>query len=186
MKWLEEASDNIYRNKMKNIIFVAVLLVLFVPWSVFGNIDGEQNVHTKVQLESENENQISKATPRIDEEAAMTVREKVMVSGEEKEIVSETRKKATYSEQFWVFIFGAYLFLIVFNLSFNFKKSQSIQWFWEALYTFLAVFVWDRLDFPRTNGWFPGAVMEAGIIIYLAYFYFLNNKIMTEKSSVDK
>lgn len=182
---MEEASDNIYRNKMKKIIFVAFLFVLFAPWSVFGNIDGDQDMQTKIQLESENESQNPEVTPRIDEEAAMTVREKVMVSGEE-EMKSETQKKATYSEQFWVFIFGVYLFLLVFNLSFNFEKSKKIQWFWEAFYTFLAVFAWDRLDFPRTNGWFPGAVMEAGIIIYAAYFYFLNNKIRAEKSSVDK
>ncbi len=173
---------------MKKTIFIAVLLFLLIPWSVFGNVEKNQIDQTKLQIEEENQG--PDITGRIDEEAAMTVREEIKVSREKMgdENFSESRnlKKEIYSEQFWVFIFGAYLFLLVFNLSFNFQKSQKIQWFWEAFYTFLAVFVWDQLDFPRTNSWFPGAVMEAGIIIYAAYFYFLNNKIKTEKSSVDK
>jgi hypothetical protein len=112
--------------------------------------------------------------PRIDSEAASIVREdKSGVSLSENVSVG---RKNIYSQNFWMLLFGAYLFLLIFNLSFEFEKKQKLQWFWEALFTFLAIYVWDNLDIGRNNSWFPGAVLESGVIVYAFYFYFLDKK----------
>jgi hypothetical protein len=123
--------------------------------------------------------------PRIDEEAAYT--ERSLPAEEKKDSekpvrIIDRRPETTesgniYSQNFWVFLLGAYLFLLVFNLSSNFKFNSTpgvdrIQWFWVSIFTFLAIFAWDKLDIPRTNAWFPKAVIEIGIIIYAFYLYF--------------
>jgi hypothetical protein len=108
--------------------------------------------------------------PRIDSEAASIVRED-----------GSRRQGNTYSQNFWMLLFGAYLFLLIFNLSFEFEKKEKLQWFWESLFTFLAIYVWDNLDVGRVNSWFPGAVLESGIIIYAFYFYFLDKKTKANK-----
>ncbi|MFH0969523.1 MAG: hypothetical protein V1804_03390, partial [Patescibacteria group bacterium] len=116
------------------------------------------------------QNAPGKVLPRIDDEAAYTERP------------AFTPKEATadkgdiYPQKFWVFLFGAYLFILLFNLSFGFKSGKT-QWFWEIVYTFLAIFAWDKLDVARNNIWFPKIIAETGIIIYLFYFYHLQKRI---------
>lgn len=119
--------------------------------------------------------------PRIDDEAASIVRDKDGKIVEEKGAgMMAGKNKSGYSQNFWMLLFGAYLFLLIFNLSFDFKKKNKIQWFWEALFTFLAIYVWDNLDIGRDNSWFPGVILESGVIIYAFYFYFLDKKSMAK------
>ena len=37
-----------------------------------------------------------------------------------------------------------------------------------------------KADDGRSNSWFPGVVLESGIIIYAFYFYFLDKKLRTK------
>jgi hypothetical protein len=128
-----------------------------------------------------------KVLPRIDEEAASIVKPArnatQSVAGGELRDESSNLNGNVYSQNFWMLLFGAYLFLLIFNLSFEFEKKQKLQWFLEAVLTFLAIYVWDNLDIPRTNTWFPGVVLESGIIIYAFYFFFLNKKLKVNNQS---
>src|SRR3989339_876433 len=99
---------------------------------------------------------------RIDEKAAFAVREE----GVTKEIDCDQ-----WPEKFWVFLFGAYLFLLVFNLSFGLKNKKKIQWFWELLITLLALWTWKKLDVCEMQPWFYYCVIESGVIIYFFYLY---------------
>jgi len=124
----------------------------------------------------------NKVIPRIDDEAASIVREDKV----EKPFIAEVSadKGNIYPQNFWMLLFGAYLFLLIFNLSFEFGKKKKLQWFWEAVFTFLAIYVWDNLDVSRSNSWFPGVVLESGIIIYAFYFY-LHTKMLEKQASQD-
>lgn len=129
--------------------------------------------------------------PRIDDEAAY-----IEKKTEIKEERNDTRKpvkviergpeatvlESEYSQNFWVFILGTYLFLMVFNLSADFGETKSIQWFWVSVFTFLAIFSWDNMDASRSNTWFPKLIMETGIIIYLFYLYFFNKNRINSTS----
>ena len=132
----------------------------------------ETNLQVKVV--SPSEEKVEKSIPRIDDEAASIVKEDEV----EKPIsIKAPEKKGNiYSQNFWMLLFGFYLFLLIFNLSFEFGKKKKLQWFWEAVFTFLAIYVWDNLDITRSNTWFPGVILESGMVIYAFYFYFLNKK----------
>ena len=101
---------------------------------------------------------------RIDEKAAFAVRE---------ENVTQEIDCTQWPEKFWVFLFGAYLFLLVFNLSFGLKDKKKVQWFWELLITLLALWTWKELDVCELNRWFFYCVLESGVIIYFFYAYSL-------------
>jgi len=110
---------------------------------------------------------------RIDEKAAFAVREE----GVTKEIDCDQ-----WPEKFWVFLFGAYLFLLVFNLSFGLKNKKKIQWFWELLITLLALWTWKKLDVCQMHPWFYYCILESGVIIYFFYAYSCRRRA----SSLDK
>jgi len=99
---------------------------------------------------------------RIDEKAAFAVREENVT----REIDCEE-----WPEKFWISLFGAYLFLLVFNLSFGLKNKKKIQWFWELLITLLALWTWKKLDVCEMQPWFYYCVIESGVIIYFFYLY---------------
>lgn len=148
--------------KNKLVLFSIMFLALFLCQSVFSYV-------------SKASNELSKIVPRIDDEAASIVREdKAEKSVSTKILLGEEN---IYSQNFWMFLFGAYVFLMIFNLSFDFEKQRKIQWFLEAFLTFLAIFVWDQLDFERVNSWFPAVILESGIIIYGFYLYFMRKRL---------
>ena len=156
---------NIYCFKNMRKCLASFLMALFFAQIISISFASAQNISKEV-------------VPRIDDEAASIVRNDVGEVVEEnwKEVEArESQKK--YSTDFWIFLFGAYLFLLIFNLSFDFTKTKEAHWFWEFVYTFLAVFIWDQLDFGRSNSWFPGVVMESAIVIYVFYFYFLKKRL---------
>ena len=143
---------NVYFPKLlAKSFFVFIILAFFVQIN-FAFVANAQNA-------------VGKVVPKIDDEAAYAEKG-------DGNLKVENRNNVVYSQNFWVFLFGVYVFLLIFNLSFDFEKKKKLQWFWEAALTFLAIFVWDNLDAGRTNNWFPGIVLESGIIIYGFYLYF--------------
>lgn len=110
---------------------------------------------------------------RIDEKAAFAVREE----GLTREIDCEK-----WPEKFWVFLYGAYLFLLIFNLSFGLKDKKKLQWFWELLITLLVLWTWKELDVCQMQRWFFYCVLESGVIIYFFYAY----SRLRRASSLDK
>lgn len=157
----------LYELMKKAVFFLALLAVLF-PNFVFKTSASQQ---TKFQVNVDYSK--TKPIPRIDEEAAMIERERPL---ERKMETSENK----YSTDFWIFLFGSYLFILIFNLAFDFTKTKNFHWFWEVFYTFLAIFIWDQLDYARANSWFPGIVMETVIVVYAFYFYFLKKRLGLE------
>lgn len=111
------------------------------------------------------QNSAGKILPgRIDEKAAFAVRE---------ENVTREIDCDQWPEKFWIFLFGVYLFLLIFNLSFGLKNKKKIQWFWELLITLLALWTWKKLDVCEMQPWFYYCVLESGVIIYFFYAYSL-------------
>jgi hypothetical protein len=116
-------------------------------------------------------------TPRIDEEAASD--EKKEDPGEQNYeiLLSSNGHCRTLPQNLWVMLLGIYIFLLLFNLSFELEKRKKLRWFWEALYTMLALLAWYNFDQCRGNSWFAQSVIFNGIIIYSFYLYFWSNKI---------
>jgi hypothetical protein len=104
--------------------------------------------------------------PRIDEEAAFTVR----ISPLSPLPCTNLPKGA------WIFLLLSYLSLLIFNLVYGLRRATKIQWFWEAVLTFAALFAWYVFDQCRTNVWFPMDVLKMGILVYALYIYFFNKK----------
>jgi len=148
----------------KGVIFLAILGLV---WG-FSTATSAQNSAGKI-LPARNASSIeADGSGRIDEKAAFVVREE----GVTREIDCEK-----WPEKFWVFLFGAYLFLLVFNLSFGLKNKKKIQWFWELLITLLALWTWKELDVCQRQIWFYYCILESGVIIYFFYaYYFLTSK----------
>ena len=147
----------------KGVIFLAILgLSLSFSAPVWAGSD--------FSVASGQKNEIAQNSPgkilpgRIDEKAAFAVRE---------ENVTREIDCTQWPEKFWVFLFGAYLFLLVFNLSFGLKNKKKVQWFWELLITLLALWTWKELDVCELNRWFFYCVLESGVIIYFFYAYSL-------------
>ena len=108
--------------------------------------------------------------PRIDDQAATV--EKVLVSSSAKKTISHS----TLPTKIWIFLFLAYVALLIFNLAYNFNSAVKIQWFWELFYTLLAIAVWFAFDYQKISIWYPIFILKMGIIIYAVYLYFFNKK----------
>lgn len=120
-------------------------------------------------------------TPRIDEEAASIVRENPEESCNPAALAPDCK---TLPAGVWIFLLAAYVFLLIFNLSAGFGSAQKIRWFWETLFTFLALYAWYVYDGGRTFIWYPLYVLKFGLIIYLFYVYLLMEKMKKEKTEV--
>jgi len=139
-----------------------IFLSLFATDALFvsrGNASGTINPLPK-------DTSISKDfSPRIDSEAAAIVREK-----------KAERVCVTLPAKIWIFLLTAYLFLMLFNLFYDFEKSNKLHWFWEGLYAILAIFVWVKFDKCGMNLWFPLYVLKLGVVIYLVYLWLYHKK----------
>jgi hypothetical protein len=142
-----------------------IFFLLAVALLSFSNSALASGTRLQVKIVPPKKEKTEEVIPRIDDEAASIVRE-------DKNIVGASKTDGAFSQNFWVFLFGVYLFLLIFNLSANFGKEKKLQWFWISVFTFLAVWAWDNLDISRNNDWFPAVVMESGIIIYIFYLYY--------------
>ena len=73
--------------------------------------------------------------------------------------------------QIWVLMLVAYIFLLVFNLSYGSSKDRKVRWVWESLYTAFFLVLWLRYDRCGGRIWFSLYLLKFGIFIYLAYLY---------------
>jgi hypothetical protein len=177
------------KTTAKKISFVkensfVLLLILFVMADIFSyalifsqnkNLASqEKNFIQKDSLQNFDVNNIPKISdikgPQIDNQAASIEITAVNNSKEKTMICS------TLPIKIWIFIFLAYVALLIFNLAYNFKDAAKIQWFWELLYTLLAVAVWYIFDSQKINIWYPIFILKSGILIYAVYLYFFNKK----------
>jgi len=165
------------KNKLSLYLFVAFLAVsACLSFSLLvSRAATEQKMQMQVKFVNPKDKQEEKVAPRIDEEAASIVREENVEKPASAK--ASTGEENIYTQNFWALLFGAYIFLMIFNLSFDFGKKKKVQWLLEAVLTFLAIFVWDQLDFARVNSWFPAVILESGIIIYGFYFYFIRKRL---------
>lgn len=83
--------------------------------------------------------------------------------------------------ELWVFLLLVYVALLIFNFSSTFEKAVSPQWFWEGLYTLLALGAWYGLDTAGLYPWFPFLVVKLGLIIFITYVYLLEKKRLAEE-----
>lgn len=111
--------------------------------------------------------------PRIDEEAASIVYENEEADCDSSAAVPPA---AALPAGAWIFLLGAYIFLLLFNLSADFGKTRKIRWFWETVFTLLALSAWFVYDPSRSFTWYPLYVLKLGLITYLFYIYFFIGK----------
>ncbi len=179
---------NIYFDKKlkkiisKAIIILAVFFVLFVL--NFSLASENDNGPINFEIKKENlpvDSPLLDPKPRIDNEAASIKKEDAGKNNYEA-LLKENGRCASLPQNIWVMLLGAYIFLIIFNLSYKIEKTKYIHWSWESFYTILALLAWHNFDECRKNTWFAPAVIESGIIIYLFYLYFWNK--LTKKIQI--
>lgn len=122
-------------------------------------INGEEVIRINNTLPSDSP--FLDSNPRINEEAAMI------------NIEERVSTLSTFPQEVWIFLLLAFVSLLIFNLAYDFEKAQKIQWSWELGGLLLTLLIWFVFDKSRTNLWFPLYVIKLGLIIYLAYLYFL-------------
>lgn len=81
----------------------------------------------------------------------------------------------------WFFLLATYCALLIFNIRYQYKKNQEICWFWESLYTILALLAWYRFDGCRRNAWFFVAVLLVAAAVYMSYVHVLNKKAIRDR-----
>ena len=79
--------------------------------------------------------------------------------------------------ELWVFLFLAYVALLVFNFSYTFERVAEPQWGWEAFYTLITLWGWYALDSEKMYPWFPLLVLKSGLIIFALYAYLLERRL---------
>lgn len=156
------------RVLQNNVVVTLLLALMFVEvWSLFGVGLVAPGVEEGVPVETPLK--ISEIDgPRIDTEAAS-----IVVDDEEAPLVASA---AVFPGQFWVFLLLAYVALLVFNLSYTFENVVTPQWFWETLYTFLALVTWMFLDSGALYTWFPLMVIKLALLIFVLYVYLLEKR----------
>ena len=172
----------------KALIILAVFSVIFF---LDKTLAAENNSAIQFEIKKENVSPASpflNPAPRIDQQAAEIVKQD---QGEKnyKILLKENDGCMSLPQGAWILLLGTYVFLLIFNLTFEFGKRKKIQWFWESLYTILALLAWYNFDECRKNNWFPQLVIIEGIIIYSFYlFYFSNHtkKIQSKTEDNDK
>jgi len=179
-KWLLETESELDSNSMKNIQIIAPILFILTLAGItvfpsgslaFGGNENEKNRQEEDRVAF----QAPDAVPRIDPEAAFIVKE----SSDE---INSFRSCGNLTQNIWALIFSAYLLLMIFNFAYDFDKIKSPHWFWEALYTLLALYAWYSLDKCRTNIWFPLVVIESSLIIFGFYVYVFKIKNILENN----
>lgn len=112
--------------------------------------------------------------PRVSDVAAMTVAE------------GGAFCRDLLSVGVWVFLLVAFVALLVFNLSYNFKEATKVQWFWETILALAFLGLWFLWDTCRANLWFPLSVIQIGIIIFVSYLYFFEKKLPKEREEMSQ
>jgi len=176
MQTIKEILPFIKKNSL--IILLVLFLVIDIFFSTLSfknqqNIQqrplGQKTFLQKNSLQNFNMKNIPKISdikgPRIDDQAAYV--DRVAVSNTGKKICS------TLPTGIWMFLLYAYGALLIFNLTYKFKEATKIQWYWELIYTILAITAWYAWDNCGTmNIWYPEFVLKIGIVIYGIYLYF--------------
>jgi len=170
------------------VVFIGLFVtdLLFVPRADSSEIDSQIKIISSQIADTPEDTSISgNLNPRIDSEAAMIER-----------VIRSTPACWTLPGELWIFLLVAYLFLLFFNLFYDFEKSHEIypvrspsyleqnviptevgvtsngvRWFWESLYTLLALWGWYVWDACHESIWFPLYVIKLGTIVYLVYLY---------------
>lgn len=167
----------------KSLKIISKTLTILVVFSVMFFLDitlaAENNKPLKYEIRKED---LKSDSPFLDPEARIDNQAVEITKENEGEknyaiLLGENGHCASLPQGAWVLLLGAYVFLIIFNLSFEFRKRKKIQWFWESLYTVLALLAWYDFDECRQNNWFAQSVIIEGIVIYGFYFYYFSQKI---------
>jgi hypothetical protein len=163
---------------------LVVLAVFSLMFFLDVTLAAENNEPVQFEIKKENVSSDSpflNPEPRIDEQAAEIIKE----DGGNKNyqlLLKENSNCLSLPQGAWVMLLGAYIFLLIFNLTFEFGKRKEPQWFWEALYTVLALLAWYNFDECRKNNWFAQSVIVEGIVIYSFYLYFFGQKIKNDQA----
>ena len=88
---------------------------------------------------------------------------------------------ASLPTSLWIGLLVAYIVLLIGNFAYGFRRSTSVQWFWEAIYTLFALWAWYLFDGCGTHIWFSLYVLKFGAVIFGLYLYLFTQKRNDEK-----
>jgi hypothetical protein len=129
-----------------------------------------------IVYEKSSGDQVLSATPKISEIDGPSIGAEAATI----ERVAENRTAAqacfTLPTTDWLFLLLVYIGLLIFNFAYGFAGAARVQWFWEALYTLLALAAWYVWDGCRSNVWFPLYVVKMWLFIFGFYLYFFERK----------
>lgn len=177
-------------KQLKIIKLLAILVVfatmLFLDSSLVFSQKDSDIIHFEKNRENlSDDSPFLNPKPRLDPEAAS--KEKMDDIGRQNYLVINLNNKCwSLPQNIWVLLAGAYLFLLVFNLVWDFEKSRRIHWFWETFYTLLALLAWNAYDGCRQHTWFPMLILEIGLITYAFYFYFASRRARAANENTKK
>ncbi|MFC1645409.1 hypothetical protein ACFL08_05275 [Patescibacteria group bacterium] len=78
----------------------------------------------------------------------------------------------------WFLLLITYIAIFSFNSFYKIKNDKNkIRWFWQFIYTCLAILVWYLFDGCKTFQWFPIAIIIAGAANYEIYLTLVKNNI---------
>ncbi|MCD6149508.1 fibronectin type III domain-containing protein [bacterium] len=76
-------------------------------------------------------------------------------------------------QSWWIWALALIVYAILFNFNnfFGEQKRERIRWFWEALYTIVALSLWNMFDQCHINIWFPCLIIIIGLSSYGYYLW---------------
>jgi Flp pilus assembly protein TadB len=164
---------------------LAVLVVAFLAVASFssfgkGNREISRSENPQQMQAKISDKNISNKTQKLSEMSGPSIGDEAAFDERGGEAANSSCQKnlACFSlpAVMWIFLLAAYLALLIFNLGITFGKRETIQWFWEAVLTIFALGAWFWMDGCRTNVWYPLFILMLGILIYLFYLYFFEQK----------
>lgn len=112
--------------------------------------------------------------PRIDDQAAMVVVEPL-----------EGNTCTTLPGYIWGFLLIAFMALLVFNFSYDFKRLTDIHFVWEGIFLLLTLSAWYVWDECHSATWFPLSVIKVSIIIFVLYLYLFERKERARQTTIN-
>lgn len=89
----------------------------------------------------------------------------------------------TLPVEVWIFLLLVFLGLLIFNLTYDFTRTKKIRWGWESFYLLLTLLAWFKFDGCREVIWFPLYALKLGLLVYIAYLFFFQNKSTEEEEN---
>ena len=179
---------NSSQNTLAKIAAIAVIFsaIVFLDFTAASSEESAGVIEFEKKLED-----LPKDSPFRDQEAridsgAAAVEKKDNGRENYEILLSQNGGCFSLPQNMWVIMLAAYVFLLIFNLTYKLEAAVKLRWFWEGFYTVLALLTWYEFDGCKSNTWFAQSVILIGIIIYAFYLYYFSNRPKTSRTKKEE